>query len=88
MDTQTANSEVLAALRVIYELGARDIGATESLVSEVLSLREVRTRATTLVLRELGLVQKDRLRLTLAGLVVAAGLPPVMDVEQGIESAA
>jgi hypothetical protein len=90
MEAQTPKTEVLQALRVIFELGSRDIGVTESLISEVTGLRGSRFQATIVALRHLGLVQKSCLRLTLAGLAVAVGLPPVMEAnpDLDVESAA
>jgi len=85
MEAQTPKTEVLEALRLIFELGSRDVGATESLLTEVLGLRGARLQATLVALRPLGLVQKGCLRLTLPGLAVAVGLPPVLEANPDLE---
>jgi hypothetical protein len=78
MKSKTPKSDVLTALRVIFELGARDIKANEAVLSDCLSVRGARLRALLVALQHHGLVQRGRVRLTMAGLVVAAGLPPVL----------
>ena len=85
MEAQTPKTEVLETLRLIYELGSRDVGATETLITEVLGLRGSRLTATLVALRHLGLMQKNCLRLTLPGLAVAVGLPEVLEANPDFE---
>lgn len=61
------------ALRVLYELAELDVSADVGLVGRALGLPDA-----TLVLRELdarGLVDAQRVRLTMQGLVIAARAP-------------
>jgi Mn-dependent DtxR family transcriptional regulator len=65
------------ALKAVFRCASQDLHADLSMVADELGLSCVRTDHILEQLAHAGLVDADRVRLTLAGLAVAASLPTV-----------
>jgi len=72
---KTLDSAALLALRALFDLADTDLRASPDLLGRLLGLDPNRCIAAVSRLRAVGLVQRDRLGLTLVGLAVAMALP-------------
>lgn len=75
--TRTLDSAALELLRAIFDLAEADVRPSLDLLGRLLDLDVERATALVAVLRRAGLVQRDRLGLTMAGLAVASSAKPV-----------
>jgi hypothetical protein len=75
--TRTLDSAALELLRAIFDLAEADVRPSLDLLGRLLDLDVERATALVAVLRRAGLVQRDRLGLTMAGLAVATSAKPV-----------
>jgi RIO-like serine/threonine protein kinase len=74
--TRTLDSAALELLRAIFDLADADVRPSLDLLQRLLDLDAHRANAQLAVLRRAGLVQRDRLGLTMAGLAVATSAKP------------
>jgi hypothetical protein len=69
--TRTLDSAALELLRAIFDLAEADVRPSLDLLERLLDLDATCAKMHLAVLRRMGLVQRDRLGLTMAGLAVA-----------------
>lgn len=74
--SRTLDIAALELLRAIFDLADADVRPSLDLLGRLLDLDENRAKALVTGLRRSGLVQHDRLGLTLAGLAVATAVAP------------
>lgn len=67
----TLQTGALRALESLFRLGSRDVSATTERIAHDVDRPVTEIRTALAQLRRVGLVQPDRPRLTMAGLVVA-----------------
>lgn len=72
--TRTLDSAALELLRVMFDLADADVRPSLDLVGRLLDLDADRAKALLAALRRAGLIQRDRLGLTMAGLAVATSV--------------
>ncbi len=75
--TRTLDSGALELLRAIFDLAEADVRPTLDLLGRLLDIDANRASSLLAGLRRAGLVQHERLGLTMAGLAVAASVAPV-----------
>lgn len=75
--TRPLDSAALELLRTLFDLADADVRASLDLLARLLDLDATRAKALVVELRRAGLIQRDRLNLTLAGLAVATSVPTV-----------
>ena len=75
MKPATTNLNTLNTLRLLYELARHDYPAHLGALAGHLRLARTEVADCLLALERAGLVRADRVRLTMAGLVVASRLP-------------
>jgi hypothetical protein len=75
--TRTLDIAALELLRAIFDLADADVRPTLDLVAGLLDLDVNRAKSLVAGLRRSGLVQHQRLGLTLAGLAVAIAVDPI-----------
>jgi predicted transcriptional regulator len=74
--TRTLDSAALELLRAIFDLADADVRPSLDLLARLLDLDADRAKALLTALRRTGLVQHERLGLTMAGLAVATSISP------------
>lgn len=74
--TRTLDSAALELLRAIFDLAEADVRPSVDLLQRLLDLDENRAKGLLATLRRTGLVQRERLGLTMAGLAVAVAARP------------
>ena len=74
--SRTLDIAALELLRAIFDLADADVRPSVELLSRLLDMDEHRVKSLSTGLRRSGLVQHDRLGLTLAGLAVATAVAP------------
>ncbi len=75
--TRLPENDALELLRALFDLAQADVYPTRDLLERLLGHDGMRASALLAQLRRAGFVQRDRLGLTMAGLVVATGMPPL-----------
>ena len=75
--TRTLDSAALELLRAILDLADADVRPSLDLLGRLLDLDDERAKALVAALRRAGLMRRDRLGLTMAGLAVATSAKPV-----------
>jgi hypothetical protein len=72
--TRTLDSAALELLRAFFDLAEADVRPSLDLLERLLDLDANCAKVHLAVLRRMGLVQRDRLGLTMAGLAVATSV--------------
>lgn len=75
--TRTLDSAALELLRAIFDLADADVRPSLDLLGRLLDVDGERAKGLVAALRRAGLLQRDRLGLTMAGLAVATSVEPV-----------
>lgn len=74
--TRTLDTAAVELLRAIFDLADADVRPTPNLLGRLLEIDVDRAKGLIAGLRRTGLVQHERLGLTMAGLAVAASVAP------------
>lgn len=72
---RTPDTAALKLLRAIFDLAEADVRPSLDLLGRLLDLDQARAKSLVAGLRRTGMVQRERLGLTMAGLAVATSLP-------------
>jgi len=74
--TRTLDSAAVELLRAMFDLADADVRPSLDLLGRLLDLDADRAKSLLAALRRAGLVQRDRLGLTMAGLAIATSAKP------------
>ena len=77
----------LAALQVLYQLAKSDRPATSRSISDLLGVSRLEAVRLLDELHAMGLVDADRVRLTLSGLTVAVSCPVAVRLDERTDTA-
>jgi hypothetical protein len=73
--TRSLDPSAHKVLRTLFDLADADVRPSLDLLGRLLDIDAIRAKVLVVELRRVGLVQRDRLNLTMAGLAVATSIP-------------
>jgi hypothetical protein len=75
--SRTLDNDAVLLLRAIFDLAEVDLRSSRDLLARLLDLDPQYVGALVQTLRRAGMIQRERLNLTLAGLAVAVAAEPI-----------